>query len=164
MFSFLKSAFGVTLNPNAKIDQKQHLHAKNSSKASKTTSLLEKVRSRFGAIFAGAFLATAASNAVADSNTWIQASTPGMGPAEFAKKHFGSSNWKYLKDEDGNYVLDARRDFILGKKYTLTQNESSSIEDIMAFRPKRTVSQEVPRTPSQLSSRTIQYESPTQEN
>lgn len=74
-----------------------------------------------------AILTTATALGVSSSalaTEWHKVDTPGIWPQAFAEKNFGTKNWKWLTDRDGNRVIVPAKDLILGREYTITEKTS----------------------------------------
>lgn len=71
-----------------------------------------------------AILTTATALGVSSSalaTEWHKVDTPGIWPQAFAEKNFGTKNWKWLTDRDGNSVIIPAKDLILGREYTIAE-------------------------------------------
>lgn len=105
-----------------------------SSINSGTKQLTDAVKKKV-AILTTAIVLGTSTNAMASD--WHKADVSGMGPQAFAEQHFGTSEWKNLVDTSGKAIKNPNTDFILGREYTIKDEQIPLVLERKAEPPKK---------------------------
>lgn len=96
----------------------------------------DAVKKRVAILTTAVVLGTSA-NAMASD--WHKADVSGMGPQAFAEQHFGTKEWQSLVDTSGKSIKNPNTDFILGREYTIKDEQTPLVLERKAEPPKEEV-------------------------